>query len=88
MGLAIAQNIKLKQSKKQVKTNKEKLSPHDKELMSHLKSLKTELDTIHSSFDYATDEALIDSFIFQNMALNMRYKYYLNMCKERGLAAF
>ena len=88
MGLAIAQNIKLKESHKPIKAKREKISTQDKELMNHLKSLKTELDTVYSSLDYATDEALIDSFIFQNMALNMRYKYYLNMCKERGLAAF
>jgi len=90
MGLAIAQNIKLKheESQKPLKAKKVKLSTQDKELMNHLKSLKVELDTVHTSLDYATDPTLIDSFIFQNMALNMRYKYYLNMCKERGLAAF
>ena len=92
MGIAIAQNIKLKPEKvsaqKIFKSKKEKLSAQDKELMNHLKSLKTELDTIHTSLSYTTDEALIDSFIFQNMSLNMRYKYYLNMCKERGLVAF
>ena len=92
MGLAVAQNIKLKQEKavpqKLFKMKKEKLSAQDKELMNHLKALKEELDTIHTSLAFTTDEALIDSFIFQNMSLNMRYKYYLNMCKERGLAAF
>ena len=92
MGLAVAQNINLKPEKastqKMFKSKKAKLSAQDKELMNQLKALKTELDTIHTSLAYTTDEALIDSFIFQNMALNMRYKYYLNMCKERGLAAF
>jgi hypothetical protein len=92
MGVAITQNIKIKPEKvigQKVKTAKKaKISAQDKDLMNNLKMLKEELDMIHSCFDYVTDETLIDSFIFQKMSLNMRYKYYLDMCKERDVVAF
>jgi len=37
--------------------------------------------------DTLTDQNLIDAHIYEMKAVNMRYKYYLEMCKERGIMA-
>ncbi len=50
-----------------------------------LAKLKRELDFLHRGFDMATDPILIDSYIYEIMSVNMKYKFYLKLCKERGL---
>ena len=63
------------------------ISYEDLEIVSTLEFLKRELDFSHGIFEYITDPTLIDSTIYEIMSLNMRYKYYLNLCKERGLVS-
>ena len=64
---------------------KKTLDPGDTAIIATLEKLKKDLDTIHSSLDSVTDPILIDSFIYEMNAVNMRYKFYLKMCKEKGL---
>jgi len=61
------------------------LSGEDVLILATLEKLKRELDIIHSSLDSVTDPALIDSFIYEMSAVNMRYKFYLQQCKEKGI---
>ncbi len=63
------------------------MSIQDMEIMTNLERLKNEIKIININLDHITDPILIDSYIFENMALNMRYKYFLRLCKERGLKA-
>ena len=63
------------------------LSKEDIYILATVEGLKKDLDTIHRSLDVVTDPDLIDSFIYEKNALNMRYKYYLQLCKEKGLIA-
>ena len=65
---------------------KSTLAPEDILILTTLEKLKKDLDNIHSSLDSVTDPTLIDSFIFEMNALHMRYKFYLQACKEKGLA--
>jgi len=63
------------------------LSEEDQTVLQTLEELKRDLDLIHRTLDVVTDPILIDSFIYEMNAKNVRYKYYLNLCKEKGLVA-
>ena len=62
-------------------------APEDIFILATLEKLKKDLDTIHRSLDSVTDPVLIDSFIYEMNAVHMRYKFYLQECKERELVS-
>jgi hypothetical protein len=75
-------------SKKKPKSpgrKKGRLSGEDIVILTTLEKLKRDLDIIYSSLDSVTDPTLIDSFIYDLSAVNMRYKFYLQQCKEKGI---
>ncbi len=57
----------------------------NEEIILILDSLKDDLNYVHNCLDYITDPILIDSYIYQLQSLNMKYKFYIQLCKERGL---
>ena len=59
----------------------------DSEILSAILALRGELSLMQRNLDYVTDELLIDSYIYGIKAVNIKYQYYLRLCKERGLAA-
>jgi len=61
------------------------LAPEDAFVLATLEKLKRDLDIVHSSLDSITDPTLIDSFIYEMNALHMRYTFYLQHCKQKGL---
>lgn len=63
------------------------LSKEDIIIVSILEKLKNDLDYAHNGLDQVIDPILIDSYIFEINSINMKYKYYLNLCKERNLIA-
>lgn len=80
------------QTQKYIKPKKAKISKaafklknEDMEILVMLEKLKRELDFLHNNFDQITDPVLIDSCIFEMKAIHMKYQYYLNECKERGI---
>lgn len=70
-----------------LRKNFKKLSIEDMTIVSILEKLKIDLEYAHSSLDQVLDPILIDSYIFEINSINMRYNYYLNLCKERNLVA-
>lgn len=50
-------------------------------------TLRRELENLHNRFDQATEPVIIDSLIYEMQAVQMRYMYYLEVCKERGLVS-
>ena len=46
-----------------------------------------EIQSLHMRLDSITDPNLIDAHIYEIKALNMRYKYYLDQCKDKGIIA-
>ena len=64
---------------------KKELSTEDIIILATLEKLKKDLDIIYSSLDAVTDPVLIDSFIFEMNAVNMKYKFYLRQCKDKGI---
>ena len=71
--------------KKNHKNQKAELAKEDIFILATIESLQRDLEIIRRSLDAVTDQDLIDSFIFELNAINMRYKFYLQMCKEKGL---
>ena len=63
------------------------ISEEDHEIVAELNMLNDEIKSLHSGLDNTTDPALIDSYIYEIKALNMRYKYYLEICKRKGISA-
>lgn len=63
------------------------LSEDDREIVIALNDLNMEIKSLHMSLDALTDQNLIDAHIYEMKAVNMRYKYYLEMCKARGIMA-
>ncbi|MCL2170466.1 MAG: YaaL family protein [Defluviitaleaceae bacterium] len=63
------------------------LKKEDIVILAAMEKLRLDLDRIHRSLDAVTDPDLIDSFVYELNAVNMRYKFYLTMCKEKGLVS-
>ena len=57
----------------------------DLRVLKTLDKIKKELELVHHHFEHATDETLIDVYIYEMKALNLKFKYYHEICKERGL---
>ena len=66
---------------------KRQLNKEDIMVLSTLEGLKKDLDRIHRALDAVTDPDLIDSFVYELNAVNMRYKFYLQICKQKGLVS-
>ena len=49
--------------------------------------LRRELESLHNRFDQATEPALVDSLIYEMQAVQLRYMYYLDLCKEQGIVS-
>ena len=61
------------------------LSQEDVDIVTALNTIKHELDYLHNSYNQASEPLLIDSIIYEMKAANMKYMYYLNLCKEKGI---
>lgn len=58
------------------------LSEEERQIMELLKETQEEIDQIHNKYDYATDQSIIDSYIYQLKALHLRYEHLLNEVKK------
>jgi len=62
-----------------------KLTGEDIEIVAALEAVKSDMEFLHNCFDQTTDAILVDSLIYELKAANLKYKYYLNLCKEKGI---
>lgn len=67
--------------------SKNKIEDEDKEILTGLKEVKQNLDMVYMKFEYATDTALIDCYIYELKSLQMKYEYLMQRAKEKGLQA-
>ena len=58
-----------------------------REIVSSIERIKKELEVTQSKFDSVTNDVLIDSYIYEIIALNKKYQYFLQLAKEHGLVA-
>jgi hypothetical protein len=52
-----------------------------------LDRLRKDIAAKQRDLDFATEDLIIDSCIYELKALFAKHKYYLNICKEKGLIA-
>ena len=69
-------------------TKRTHILQEDKEILEILVMLKEDLDYVHHCLDITTDPILIDSYIYEIQSINMRYQFYMQQCKERGLSTY
>ncbi|MCL2570825.1 MAG: YaaL family protein [Defluviitaleaceae bacterium] len=72
-------------SKAKVKSHK--LSIEDMQIVAALEDAANDMAFIHSCFDHITEELLIDCLIYELKAVSLRHKYFLELCKERGIVS-
>ena len=69
------------------KKKERRLTDEDLEIVTILEKLKIDLDSLYEKLNYTNEALLIDSYIFEINAVFMKYSYYLNLCKQKGLIA-
>jgi hypothetical protein len=62
-----------------------RLSREDLEIVAALEAVKSDMEFLHNCFDHTTDAILVDSLVYELKAANLKYQYYLNLCKEKGI---
>lgn len=73
-------NKELPMLRKNKKTNPPELSAHDL-LLEDIKKTKFALDTAYANFENVTEPDLIDCYIYELNAAQMRYKFLLKKVK-------
>ena len=68
-----------------MKQKTEKLMTEGEAILAAIRQVQEQLECARSAFDTATDETLIDSYIYEIIALQKKYEYFLKTAKELGL---
>lgn len=63
------------------------LSGEDQQIMMALNTVRRDLECLHNRYDQTTDPLLVDSIIYELKAANIKYMYYLHLCKEKGIVS-
>ena len=64
---------------------RERLKLEGEEILSTLRRIQLQLECAQSAFEDVTDESLIDSYIYEIIALQKKYEYFLRAAKKMGL---
>ena len=67
--------------------HKRKKATEGEKVLAAIYAIQLELRRAQAGFQDETDEALIDSYIYEIISLHKKYEYYLRRAKELGLAA-
>ena len=59
----------------------------DSEIKSSVDILCRDLEDLHNKFNHAIEPVLIDSIIYEMQAVQLKYMYYLDICKQRGIVS-
>lgn len=69
------------------RSKKKSVSTEARTIMESIEKIKEELENARMKFDMATDESLIDCYIYEISSLNSKYQSYLKKAKKSGLTA-
>ena len=58
------------------------------DVLAGIEDVKSRICTAMDAFNNITDDALIDSCIYEIISLNERYRYFLKLAKEGGIKAY
>ena len=67
------------------KKKSKRLSREDMEIIIALETVKSDMEFLHNCFDHTTDAILVDSLVYELKAANLKYQYYLGLCKGKGI---
>lgn len=70
-----------------MKRKAENLMTEGEAILQAIRRVQLQLECARSSFQMVTDETLIDSYIYEIIALQKKYAYFLKTAKEMGLTA-
>ncbi len=51
-----------------------------------IEKIKSDIVCVQKILDNITDPILIDSFLFEEKALNLRFQYYINLCRDKKIS--
>jgi len=71
----------------EISTKSRELNLEDMEIVAALNEATGDMAFIHSCFDHITEELLIDCLIYELKAVSLRHKFFLNLCKEKGIVS-
>jgi hypothetical protein len=84
--MALAPMSAAESEKKAKKLRKAKrLTREDMEIVAAIEALRSDMEFLHNCFDHTTDAVLVDSLVYELKAANLKYQYYINLCKEKGI---
>ena len=61
------------------------LSCEDMQIVAALNEAASDMAYIHSCMDHITEELLIDCLIYELKAASLRHKFFLDLCKDKGI---
>jgi len=79
--VAVSENVPTIMQKRKSK----RLSREDLEIIMALEAVKSDMEFLHNCFDHTTDAILVDSLVYELKAANLKFQYYINMCKDKGI---
>lgn len=68
-----------------MKPKAEQLMTEGEHILDAIRQVQLQLECVRSSFADATNEILIDSYIYEIIALQKKYEYFLKSAKALGL---
>jgi hypothetical protein len=68
-----------------VSTKPRALSVEDEQILEAVNTIRRELEQLHNRYDNISDAILVESLIYEIKAAHMKYQYYLNLCKDKGI---
>lgn len=63
----------------------QKLRAEGEAILAAIRQIQAQLECARQAFENAVDESLIDSYIYEIIALQKKYEYFLRAAKEIGL---
>lgn len=69
------------------KKSKHYLKKEGIDILRIIDGIRSEMEISKHNFDFATDDILIDSYIYEINSLNKKYQYFIKLAKENGLIA-
>ncbi|MDR1665017.1 MAG: YaaL family protein [Clostridiales bacterium] len=63
------------------------LSREDEQIVVTVNNLRQEMASLHNRYDQTSEPLLLDSINYELKAVNTKYMYYLQLCKEKGIVS-
>lgn len=56
-------------------------------IINQLEAIKSKLSDAKKAFEFASDENLIESLIYEMMSLESKYRYFIQLAKEKQISS-